>query len=270
MESYRLKNIIIMILVILNGFLLVLLSVRRDAEQRSRLRVREQLVELFAQENIALNPDIILDTQPPSGYTLTQEPKKNQEVAAFFLGKDLSFLEQDDDLFQYSGDAGTVLFHDNGSFHMSASRPVADPENFCRDFCQKFDYENLTFSIESDGNGFATAVQTYHGYLVSNCTVTFMIKDDAVHSISGVFLSGDGTESDGSSLSGTAALNLFLSTVQKGAIITAITDLFPCYEFQSTIAAPLTLVPAWCIVADSASETLRFYINGYTGTVIDN
>lgn len=270
MESYRLKNIIIMILVILNGFLLVLLSMRQDAEQRSRLRAQEQLIELFAQENIALDPDIILDTQPPSGYTLTQEPKKNQEVAAFFLGKDLSFSEQEDGLFQYSGDTGTALFHDNGSFHMLTSQPVADPENFCQDFCQKFDYENLTFSIESDGSGSATAVQTYHGYLVPNCTVMFMIKDHAVHSISGIFLSGDGIESDGNSLSGTAALNLFLGTVQKGMIVTAVTNLFPCYEFQSTIAAPLTLVPAWCIVADSASETLHFYINGYTGAVIDN
>ena len=73
----------------------------------------------------------------------------------------------------------------------------------------------------------------------------------------GQSVSGDGA------LSSLGALNAFLSTVQSGAVVTAVTDLYLCYELQSTIATPMALVPAWCIVTDTAS----YYVNCYTGTV---
>ena len=48
MESSRLKNIIILILVLMDLFLLGSLASRRTAELSARRRGEEQLVELFA------------------------------------------------------------------------------------------------------------------------------------------------------------------------------------------------------------------------------
>ena len=47
MDRYRLKNIIILILVLLNGFLLFSLGQRRTAEQNAFRRTAEQLSALF-------------------------------------------------------------------------------------------------------------------------------------------------------------------------------------------------------------------------------
>lgn len=44
-------------------------------------------------------------------------------------------------------------------------------------------------------------------------------------------------------LSALDALNAFLGTVQSGAVVTAVTDLYLCYELQSTTATPMALVP---------------------------
>ena len=46
-------------------------------------------------------------------------------------------------------------------------------------------------------------------------------------------------------------------------MVTAVTDLYLCYELQSTTATPMALVPAWCIVTD----TSNYYVNCYTGSV---
>ena len=46
MERYRLKNIIILILVLVNAFLLASLSIRKSAEQDAFRRTAEQLVTL--------------------------------------------------------------------------------------------------------------------------------------------------------------------------------------------------------------------------------
>ena len=64
-------------------------------------------------------------------------------------------------------------------------------------------------------------------------------------------------------LSALDALNAFLGTVQSGAVVTAVTDLYLCYELQSTTATPMALVPAWCVSTDTAD----YYVSCYTGAV---
>ena len=46
-------------------------------------------------------------------------------------------------------------------------------------------------------------------------------------------------------------------------MVTAVTDLYLCYELQSTTATPMALVPAWCVSTDTAD----YYVNCYTGAV---
>ncbi|MBD5148264.1 MAG: hypothetical protein HDT19_05740, partial [Oscillibacter sp.] len=36
-----------------------------------------------------------------------------------------------------------------------------------------------------------------------------------------------------------------------------------CYEFQSTAASPMALVPSWCLTTD----TVNYYVNCFTGAV---
>ena len=83
-------------------------------------------------------------------------------------------------------------------------------------------------------------------------------------SVSGTHLPQAGQTAGGNgALSALGALNAFLSTVQSGAVVTAVTDLYLCYELQSTTATPMALVPAWCIVTDTSD----YYVNCSTGSV---
>ena len=54
MERYRLKNIIILILALLNAFLLVALGIRGTEEHTARRTQQQELVALCAQGNARL------------------------------------------------------------------------------------------------------------------------------------------------------------------------------------------------------------------------
>ena len=222
MASYRLKNIIILILALTNLCLLGLLAVRMGTGYSSRQEATEQMAALFAAEGVSLDPDLVPGTVPPAGLILARDSGEERKLAEFLL--DEALLSSDSGgVRTYQGRNGSAIFRADGSFDVTITGGDGG-EELCRAFCRAFHYEDLSFSLK-DGSGTASAVQTHSGAPVVNCTVTF-------------FLSG-------------------------GAVVTAVTDLYLCYELQSTTAAPMALMPAWCVVTDTAD----YYVNSYTGEV---
>ena len=73
MESYRLKNIIILILALTNLCLLGLLTLRLVTGFASQEEAQSQMTSLFAAEGVSLDPDLIPGTDPPAGLTLARD-----------------------------------------------------------------------------------------------------------------------------------------------------------------------------------------------------
>ena len=73
MDRYRLKNIIIIILLLVNGFLAGSLAIRQTSERVSRRQTEEQLVELLAADGITLEADSIPAGAPPAGLSLPRD-----------------------------------------------------------------------------------------------------------------------------------------------------------------------------------------------------
>lgn len=263
MERYRLKNIIILILALMNLFLLASLTARETSRQSARRTAAEQLVSLFAADGITLDPSMISDEIPPSERTLTQDTALERRVAAMLLGNNLTRSDQGGNISTYSSDRGAALFRPGG-FNADGTLEKNDPEGFCREFCKKFGYEAPVFQSDSDGDLTATVTRLYDGYSVFNCTVTFTISGGSLTSVSGTLLPDAYTEtaSDVQPLSASAALTVFQKMWREtGAVASSITDLYCCYELQSSV--PMSLVPAWCV----ETNTDLYYVNCYTGAV---
>lgn len=264
MERYRLKNIIILILALLNVCLLGILSMRVSAELSSRRQAREQLVSLFAAAEMTLDAGLISDETPPASLTLTRDEAVEQAIAAYLLGGTPARTDQGGGLFSYTGEYGGAQFRSNGGFDAVCDRSLEDPEAFCREFCKTYGYEELTVSLEN-GTGTVSAVQYYQDYPVVNCTVTFTLENGALKRTIGTHLpdSAAMAASHEVPLSALSALTAFYNTIREGAVGTAVTDVYLCYELQSTTTALMTLAPAWCVVTDTAS----YYVNCISGTV---
>lgn len=264
MERYRLKNIIILILAILNACLLGILSMRGSAELASRRQAREQLVSLFSSAGVSLDADLISDDTPPAALTLIRDEAEERAMGTYLLGGETAWSDQGGGIFTCTGETGAAQFRSNGSFDAVCSRPLEDPEAFFQEFCKTFGYQDLLIALE-DGSGSMTAVQYYQDYPVVDCTVTFTLEAGVLKRAIGTHLpDGAATAAPGDApLSALSALTAFRNTIREGAVGTAVTDVYLCYDLQSTTTALMTLVPAWCVVTDTAT----YYVNCLTGSV---
>lgn len=263
MDRYRLKNVIIWILLLANGFLLGALIYRGTAARSAHERAAEQLTALFAADGIALDPDAISEKTPPSGRSLTRDATLDRKAAVFLLGKGLSYYDQGGGISSYTSQAGAALFRENGSFEAAGTLALSG-EAACRDFCREFHYQDPEGQLDKEGSGVLTAVRQCDGLPVFNCTVAFALQQGVLVSVNGTLLPDAYVETaDAEPLSAAAALTAFqIQRRETGAVASSVSDMYLCFELQST-AAPLTLAPAWCIVTD----TINYYVNCYTGTV---
>lgn len=264
MERFRLKNIIILILVLLNGFLLFSVAQRRAAERAAFQRTAEQLAAIFQEDGIALDPGVISRAAPPSGAALIRDAALEERAAARLLGEILSSSDQGGGIFHYTGPAGEALFRSSGSFEVSGTLAEKDAADFCLDFCREFSYEAPDIRLDEEGSGVFTAAGVFNKLPVFNCTVTFTVERGALIAAAGTLLPKTGTaETEGEALSSAGALLAFQRMRRESAAVAStVTDVRLCYELQ-TSGASMSLAPAWRIVTDAGD----YYVNCFTGAV---
>ena len=265
MDRRKLKNIIILILVLVNAFLLTSLAQRRRAERDAFNRTAEQLVALFQEDGMTLDPRAISRDAPPDGVTLSRDTALEERAASFLLGASPTSSDQGGGIFHYAGAAGEAFFRSNGSFEASGLLAGEDPEDFCRDFCRSFSYEEPVLQLDGEGNGSASVFARYGGLPVFNCTASFVVEGGILTAVSGTLLpkgvsAPSGTEPP---LSAAGALLAFQRMRRESAVVAStVTDTRLCYELQAG-GGVLSLAPVWWIVTD----TEDYYVNCYTGAV---
>ena len=264
LERFRLKNIIIFILVLMNGFLLASVAQRRAAEQDAFHRTAEQLVALFQADGMALDPHAISRDSPPDGVTLSRDVELEEKAASFLLGADPAVTDQGGGIVHYAGAAGEAFFRAGGSFEASGTFEEVDPLDFCRDFCRSFSYEAPQMELDEDGSGVFTAGALFGGLPVFNCTVSFTIEQGVLIAVRGTLLPKSGTAAPGGQpLSAAGALGAFQRMRRENAAVAStVTDTRLCYELQTSGGA-MSLAPVWRIVTD----TEDYYVNCFTGAV---
>lgn len=264
MKTSRLKNIIILMLVLLNLFLIGFSGVRRASEYTSHRRTISQLITLFAADGVTLEDRAVVFDNPPQPLSLTRDMSLDQKMAAFLLSDDVTASDEGGGIYSFTSSAGQMDSRASGSFQASGSLG-SDPVSVFRRFCRLFGYQDLVMDIDKTGTGSATALQYVAGYPVVGCTVTFRVTDGEIRSVSGTHLPSAGsTDTHAASLSAVTALTAFLEARRvEGAVISTVTDVTACYMLQSSAASPMTLVPVWRLTTD----TVMYYINASTGDV---
>ena len=260
------KNIIILILVLVNIFLLGALALRQTARHTSRRQTEEQLIALFAADGITLEENAISHKTPPSSLSLPRDTAQERSAAVFFLGEDLQQEDQGGGTSIYTGSSGTARFRSNGSFDIELSPSGQDPLDLCRAFCQDFSLDDPVFTLDDEETGSGVALYRYEKLLVFNASVTFEIQDGALCRVSGTLLPKSGTaiSSGRDPLSAAAALTAFQNMLRETfTVVSAVKDMYLCYELQNASSSTLTLAPAWCVVTDTAP----YYVNAVSGVV---
>lgn len=263
METYRLKNIAILILLLLNACLLLTVGHQKLQSMRTEDQAAEQLQALYQASQLTLRDEIDLFQQPLGPLSLSRKAATEQEIASALLGGEAVSTSQGGGIYSYEADCGTIQFRAGGSFYGTRlNLPVEDIKKFAGDFCRRFGYEEPTLQLE-DGVSSATAGQMVSGVSVANCGVELYFEDGMLTSVTGAHVSlEDAGMEPGERMTCVTALVKFLDYRNaSGIVCSEVIDAQCVYQLQGA-SAP-RLLPAWEIETD----TYTYYVDCETGEV---
>lgn len=263
METYRLKNIAILILLLLNGCLLLLLGYQNLQAMRAETDTAGQLEALYAANQLKLGSGVDLDQPVLSPLSLSRQGETEQAIASFLLGGATEPASQGGGIYSYEGDHGAIHFRAGGSFDGSSlTLAVDDITAFCQQFCQQFGYADLQVQIQNR-TGSVTAIQQVSGVPVAGCSLTLRFERGVLASVNGAHVSlEDAVPEPAERMNCVTALVRFLDYRNTaGVVCSEVTDVRCVYELQGG-AAP-RLLPMWRVETD----TYVYFVNCATGEV---
>ncbi len=264
MKTSRLKNTVIVILLLVNAFLLVLLLSRERQEHAARERAATQLVELFAASGVEL-PASLVPLQKT--HLASVDPARDMAAEGSFAAALLGECAPEDvggGIYRYVGATGQCLLRASGAVEAEPMRDVGDPDAFLKQLFHTFGYTAVSSEL-SGGSGTVVAARTLSGVTVFNAELTLDFSENRLISVVGSFVPPVETGGYGEESDGVTALVRFLDySNNNGEVCTAVSDVRSGYLLQSTASASRRLIPAWCVTTDVA----KYYVNCSSGEVL--
>lgn len=257
MRWSKIKNIIILLLLVVNGFLLGQVGLREWRSRQGELETRERMVEILARNDVAYLPQEVPGTLDLPSRRVTLSPFGEAEAAV--LVGEVTDVQNTGTRTLYTGSDGTadlsaageltVEFTPESSLSESAvlerlSQLGVRLEKIGRDYIQLWEgvpVSGMTASLASDGEGSLTV--TLGPRLLRGTEETSPTAEETI--------------------TAATALARLLDELSRGEgyVCSQITDLYAGYVPGGS--DPITLTPAWFIETD----TWRFVVNGVTGEV---
>lgn len=263
METYRLKNIAIVILLLLNACLLLMVGQQQLQSLNTQRHSAAQLRELYAASHLLLDDRVELERKPLDILAPARRAETELAIASALLGGEALSTSQGGGIYSYEANERTIQFRAGGSFYGSRlGLPVDDPAEFASAFCSRFGYEEPRLQIDG-GTGSAVAGQLARDVPVINCAVELYFEDGQLASVTGAHVDlQDASPQPGKSMSCLTALLRFLDFRNtSGVVCSEITGVRCVYQLQS--ASTPRLLPVWEI----ATDTYTYYVDCATGDV---
>ena len=262
METYRLKNIAILILLLLNAFLLMLLGYQHMQSRQSDADTVMQLQVLFDSNQLSL-ADSVDPLQPVlSPMALSRSTDTEADMADALLGGGAESASQGGGIYSYTSPAGILQFRSGGSFDSTQlSLPVEDIQGFVLSFCEAFGYQDVDLQL-SGGSGTATAVQYVAGVPILGCGLTMAFHSGALTQVSGAHITLDNAALTGEEqLTCASALVRFLDYRSAAGIICSQIASVSCIYYLREPA--FSLVPVWQVQTD----TYTYLVDASSGDI---
>lgn len=271
MEWRRLKNVIILILLLLNGFLLVLAGTRwREAAQYDRAAL-EDTVEVLAGRGIEVDPDGLSSAENLPPLSLERDPEAEQKLVRALLDEAVEPDNRGGGLYLYRGTLGEVSVRAGGELSAElADSPHWDtgsPEDHAAALLKKMGVSARLLDAESREDEMVVRFrQLWNKVPVFSCEVEFAYENGRLRSIQGTLLTaGQASEEAGEVLSVPTALMRFLDGVTAtGDVCSAIQSMEAGYRIVSQpLSGGVRLTAVWLV----SSNTADYYLDGATGAL---
>ena len=263
METYRLKNIILVILLLLNAFLLLVAS-RGYTQHRSAQNLIDQTVLLLQNSDVSIDPELLQGQD--TAFTFSYERNMEEELTTALLGALVDQQDAGGGTQQYTFTGGSAVFRSNGAFQLTIASPalqVEKPEVFVKKYCPA---QYALTAVETEGSRTVITATPYVDDLpVYSAAMEFVLQDGLLCSASGFFIpASGGVVGDAQTISKCSSVIYLIDYCNEaGRICNTISEISSGYVLQSTASVPLLLSPVYCI----DTNTYRYYVDAVTGHV---
>lgn len=272
MESAKLKNIVLLILLITNALLLGLMIFQRVEARQYRQQALADAVELLEQRGISVDPGDIPEGDFPQPMTLVRDA--DGELAQFtaLLGQGTT-LTQRGLVSLYTGPLGSAEVRVDGGFSVTFAQgayPVDQDQDLsahAQDLVRRLGFSAALTGQETTAEGEAlTLVQSCGDFPVFSCTLRLWYEAGQLRSIHGSRLVGQPTAdlSRGQCLSAATLLVRFRAgVIDSGDACSAVRSAAQGYVLSADASGVLRLTP----VLRLETDTNPYIVDALTGAL---
>ena len=272
MQWSRIKNIILLLLALVNGFLLVLVVMREGPTARVQSETLSAAVQLLEKNGIHMDAQALPDEMTLEPCHLERDRDSERKMAVKLLGE-VREEDRGGDVFRYvsTNGNGSIQFHSSGIFYalFSPGIQMAENGNLVEHAEGLMKSIGMDWSVvrqwESGGGTVLRLRQNYSGAPVYSCTADFRYENGALKSITNAKrLTGTplSTESGETPLSLATVLIRFLYGANElGDVSSEIAKVEAGYTFSASLTGSGQLTPVWFV----ETETNRYEMNALTG-----
>ena len=256
----KIKNIIILMLLVTNLCLLAFVGWREIRDWQLQDKALEQAVSFLAERGIQVDERIVPRSAelPPMG--MERDLEEEQTLAAALLGDGLTREERSGEVYVYAGERGLLQCHSSGEFwadFQSGAFPVPEGAEMAEHALETM--ELLHFQgevVSSAGNaqdGSVTLRQLWNGVPVLPCRATLVYEGGELKRIEGGRrLTGTPQTTAGTPITATTALMRFYAGLsERMDICSEVREIEIAYTLSNALGGPISLIPVWHITTDT-------------------
>ena len=270
MDKAKVKNYILLVLVLVNAFLLAIVATNARQAARAASQRKQALSAVLTQNGITLSSDVRPAQDIPPQITLRRDTAREKEMVAAVLG-DADVTDLGGNVYYYKAKSGgEAKFRGTGEFTILFSENQiargSDAAQTAKDTLAKLGLTcSTTTAVDgSDGSEEVTLCCTREDTPVYNARVTFYFTAQYLRLITGTrpFDTQLSSAVPDNCADGVTALMDFLQSLHSsGNTCAEIRGLDIGYFSASSVSGDCTLSPVWCIRTDTGS----YYIDAETG-----
>ncbi len=270
MDSIKVKNFIIIVLLIVDAILLSVFItdyVRENALEESAV---EGAVALLGENGISVADDVDLSERQIEALSVSRDTEKEYKMADSLLNN-VSTTDPGGNIMLYFGSVGEARFSGTGSVEVnlragaySTTDPVASARRFASGLGMDTLREPVSNSVDPETmDGTLVLGCTINGVRVVNCNLSFTYGSGTLMAVYGTRVLDTVTQGSGrSTVDVPTVLMRFLELVLDGGhICSSLNELELGYNMRSNASGEGELIPVWRI----ATDTGEYYINAMTG-----
>lgn len=270
MEWSKIKNIILLILLILNGILLVMTAQQEHQQRLDEASALTQVLESLEANGISVSPSVLPEETPlPTLLVDRENMQTGPEQAETLLGPCSRKDESGGVRVTYTSASGRLETFSNGRFSAELTPGLfptgtSDPLVHALEMLKLLGVTaELTAREQKDDSDVLTFRQVWEGAPVFNCEITLSYQAGSLYRIEGQRLFGSASASGTPEMVNlpTLLIRFLGQRNESGRMFSEIRSISAGYQYSGS--RPYTLTPVWYVETDTGPYTL----SGADGTV---